>query len=138
MALTRFYDRQTDRDGPVSGALQVLPVQFDDIANSETAIWKWTPPAGMSFEIVDIYVTASATTSDPLLTIGTTAAGTQVVASVTLVTDLGSATLKTTSVTSGDVLDVRIVADSGDAAESVSVTITGYVSAPPTSELHRS
>lgn len=138
MSLTRFYDRQTDRDGPVSGALQILPVQFGVVANSETAVWQWVPPAGMSFEIVNIHVTANDTTSDPLLTIGTTAAGTQVVASVTLVTDLGNATLKTTSVTSGDVLDVRIVADSGDAAVKVNVTVVGYVSAPPNSELHHS
>lgn len=133
MALTRFKDARAGRDGPVSGAIIVIPVQFGDVANSETSQYSWSPPAGMAVEIVDINVQANAVTSDPALTIGTTKAGTQVVATVNITTNLGSLTLKTTAITASDVLDIRVVADSGDTAEGVGVTLVAYVSAPPTS-----
>ena len=91
----------------------------------------------MSFYIVDIYVAAVAVTSDPSISVGTTLAGTEIVAAVNMTTNLGSLTLKTNAVTAGDTLDVRITSDSGDGAEGASITITGYVSAPPTSLLLR-
>jgi len=138
MALTRFYDRQSGRDGPVSGALQIISVGFDDVANSETVYRNVKLPAGMTFQIVSISAYSGTVTSDPALTIGTAAAGTQIVAAVNLATDTGALTLKSNAVTAGDRLDVRVVADSGDAIENLSVTIVGYVSAPPTSEALRS
>ncbi len=136
MALTRFYDRNTGRDGPVSGALQVIPVSYATVGTN-TYAWSWSPPAGMSFYIMDIYAACVAVTSDPSISVGTTKAGTEIVAAVNLTTNLGSLTLKTNAVTAGDILDVRITADSGDGAEGASITITGYVSAPPTSLLLR-
>jgi len=130
--VTRFYDSQSGKDGPVSGAIVVIPVTWAFVGTN-TYAWSWAPPAGMSLEIVEIQARAVAVTSDPSLTIGTTAAGTQIVAAVDLTTNLGALTLKATSITSSNRLDVRLTADSGDGAEGVSVTITGYISAPPTS-----
>lgn len=138
MGLSRFYSRESGRDGPVSGALQVISVGFDDIANNETVHRQIKLPAGMAFYIVDIQVYSGTVTSDPSITVGTAAAGTQIVAAVNAATALGALTLKSNAVTAGDRLDVRVVADAGDAAENLSVTISGYVSAPPDSELLRS
>jgi len=140
MGLTRFYDARAGKDGPVSGAIIVIPVSFDDVANSETVEWSWTPPAGMEVTIVAINVHANAVTSDPTVTVGTSKAGTQIVAAANITTNLGNLTLKGTTapvVTSANTLNVQVVADSGDAAEAVSVTVVAYVSAPPTSLLLR-
>lgn len=137
MGLVRFKDARAGKDGPVSGAIIVIPVQFDDVAANETVHWSWSPPAGMELTIVAINVQANAVTSDPSLTVGTAKAGAEIVAAVNVTTNLGELTLVASVVTSGDVLDVRVIADAGDAAESVSATITAYVSAPPTSLLIR-
>jgi hypothetical protein len=95
--------------------------------------WSWSPPAGMNFYIVDIYVAALGVASDPSLTVGLTKGATHVVSAVNVTTNLGALTLKTNLVTSGNILDVRVTNDANDSADSVSVTITGYVSAAPTS-----
>lgn len=133
MALTRFKDGRTGKDGPVSGALTVIPIGFDDVAASETVAYSWSPPTGMKYEVVDISVQCTAETGTVLLSAGTAKAGTQLVGPTAITTNLGSVTLKSNSVTAGDTLDVRLVAGGGESAESVAVTITGYVSAPPTS-----
>jgi len=138
MGLTRFYSRESGRDGPVSGALQIISVGFDDVASNETVHRQIVMPDGMAFYIVDVEVYSGTVASDPALTMGTTAAGTEIVASVNVTTNLGSLTLKSNLVTSGDRLDVRVVADADDTAENVSVTISGYVCAPPDSEAWRS
>lgn len=132
MALTRFKDRGSAKDGPVSGAIVCLPVQFSNLATNTTYGHAIDLPAGMAFEIVDINVQALGITSDPSLTVGTAKAGTEIVAAVNVTTNLGSLTLKSTSVSAGGVLSVGIVTDTGDAADSVSVNVFGYVSAPPT------
>lgn len=139
MSLTRFYDRSSDKDGPVSGAIIVIPITFDDVAASETVEWSWTPPAGMQVTIVAANVHANAVTSDPTVTIGSTKAGTQVAAATNITTNLGNLTLKAAGldITSSETLNVQVVADSGDAAEAVSVTLVAYVSAPPTSLQYR-
>jgi len=132
MPVTRFYDRVSGVDGPVSGALQVISVGFDDVANSETVHRQVKFPAGMAFEITDIVVVSGTVTSDPALTIGSTAAGTQIVAAVNVATNLGALTIKEGTIAAGGLIDVRVVADGGDAADNISVTITGFVTAPPT------
>ena len=137
MALTRFYDPRTNRDGPVSGALIVMPIQFSVMATNVTAAHQFVLPAGMKLHITAASVYAVAVTSDPALTIGTSAAGTEIVAAVNITTNLGTLTIKTSAVTSGDRLDVRIVTDTGDALVGGSVTLFGYVSAPPDSEARR-
>jgi len=136
--LTRYKNR-SGKDGPVSGAIIVVPISLGAMLTNTTAAYSWSPPAGTQVEIVSINVHAPAVTSDPALTIGTTKAATDIVAAVNVTTALGDLTLKATSITSGDVLDVRVVTDTGDAlAGGVAVTLTAYVSAPPTSLTDRS
>ena len=135
MALTRFKDARKGEDGPVSGAIQCISVGFDDVAANETVSRRVEMPAGAAFEITDIKVSADSVTSDPSLTIGDTDAGTQVVAAVNVTTNLGALTIKDGTIDAGGFADVVIVADAGDAAESVSVSIWGYVTKPPTSVL---
>lgn len=137
MALTRFYDPDTNRDGPVSGALIIIPCQFTTVGTN-TYAHQTALPAGMKLRLIAADVYCVAVTNDPRVTIGTSAAGTQIVANVSVTTNLGALTLKAYDVTSGDRLDVRITAASDDAAEGISVTLYGYISAPPTSELLRS
>lgn len=129
--LTRFYDRESNQDGPVSGAIQVISVGFDDVAASETVHRQVVFPAGMAFEITNVQIVSGTVTSDPQLTIGSSAAGTQVVAALTLTAGYGAATIKEGTIAAGGLIDVRLVADSGDAVENVSVAISGYVTAPP-------
>lgn len=131
--LTRFYDRQSGQDGPVSGAIQVISVGFDDVANNETVHRVIDLPAGMGFEITDILVRSGTVTSDPALTIGSAIAGAEVVASVNVTTDLGALTIVEGTIAAAGLIDVRVVADAGDAAENISVTIVGYPISPPTS-----
>jgi len=133
MALTRFKDARAGKDGPVSGAIIYVPIQFSNCVTNTVYAQAWSPPAGMKVEIVDIDVQALGITSDPSLTIGTAKAGAQIVAAVNLTTNLGSLTLVSTEVDSDDVLDVRITNDTGDIVESASVNMTVYVSGPPTS-----
>ena len=135
--VTRFYDRGSDADGPVSGAIQIIQIGMDDIANSETLVERVTMPAGMGFEITDIMFWADTITSDPTLTIGDTAAGTQIVAAVACTTALGALTIKDGTIDAAGMIDVRIVADSGDAVESGCISIVGYVTSPPTTLAYR-
>lgn len=135
MALTRFKDARKNEDGPVSGAILCLPVSFDDVANNEVVSQRVELPAGARFKVTDIKVSADAVTSDPALTIGDTAGGTEIVASVNVTTDLGALTIKDGLVDAGGFIDVVLTADAGDAAESVSVSIWGYLVSPPDSLL---
>lgn len=125
------HKNRSGKDNPVSGAIQVIPVQFDDVAASEVVAYQWSPPAGMNFEIIDIYARCTTVASDPSITIGSTVAGAEIVAAVNLTTALGALTLLTQTLTPTSVLDVRVTADSGDSAESVSITIVGYCTVPP-------
>jgi len=136
MSSTRYKGRD-GVTGPVIGALQCIPIQFDDVANGETASQRIELPAGAAFEVTDIKVSADSVTSDPALTIGTSAAGTQVVAAVNVTTDLGALTIKDGTVAAGGFLDVVLVADAGDAAESVSVSVWGHIASEPTSVAKR-
>jgi len=136
MALTRHYDRQSGKDGPVSGALFVAPINFTEGVTG-TYAHSVQLPAGMNLELVSVNVQASGIANTPSLTVGTAKAGAEIVAAVNVTTNLGDATLVSSSVTSGDVLDVRVVNAAGDTFDSVSVNLIGYVSAPPTSVKYR-
>jgi len=126
------HKNRTGKDSPVSGAIVVLPIQFDDVAVSETVAYQWVPPAGMNFEIVSIDARCLSVAGDPSISVGITAAGQEIVAAVDLTTGLGSLTMLSSTVTPSNTLDVRIVCDgTSDAAESVSITIVGYCSVPP-------
>lgn len=132
MAITRFYDRASGRDGPVSGAIQVIHVPIA-VIGAATLIHRVNMPAGMSFEITDAEFSADGISATPDLTLGDTAAGTQVAASVALTTDLGAVTIKDGTIDAGGFLDITVVATASDTVTLGNLTIVGYVSAPPTS-----
>lgn len=133
--LTRFYDRVTGGDGPVSGAIMVIPVLFDTaLVTNSTFTRQIHLPAGMSFKVTDVRVFCGTVTSDPAITIGTSAAGTQIVASANLATGAQSLTVKSYTPAATGMIDVRIVTDTGDAiALPVSINVVGHVLSPPTS-----
>ncbi len=144
--VTRFYNRQTDLDGPVSGALHVFHVRLENIANNETDFHTIHIPQGMTFYVTDVYAYCGTVAGDPQITVGKTLAGTQLVASVTLATGENELTVKSTnSVTplvsanttgTKEFIDVRIVGDANDTiAEPVSVSVVGHISRPPDSVL---
>ncbi len=133
--LTRFYDRISGQDGPVSGALQILPVSLSiAVVTNITTIRQFHLPAGMGFEVTDIEVFVGTITSDPVITVGDTAAGTQLVASVALSTGANVLTVKDGTIDAGGLIDIRIVTDTGDAiALPVSISVVGHNTSPPTS-----
>lgn len=135
--VTRFYDRISGQDGPVSGALQIIHMPFDSVTN-ETYVQEVNLPAGMGFEITDAYFTAAATGAAPALTIGDTAAGTQVVAAVTCTTDLGALTIKDGTIDAGGLISVVIDATASDTVTQGNLTLVGYVTSPPTTVAWRS
>jgi hypothetical protein len=125
-------------DGAFSGALQVIPIQFSNGATGITYSHAIDLPAGMKLRIVAIDVQALGISNDPALTVGSAKAGTQIVATVDLTTNLGSLTLKdvTDSIyttAAGGIVEVQIINDADAAFASCSVNIYAYVSAPPTS-----
>lgn len=136
MGSTRYKGRD-GVTGPVIGALQCIPILFDDVANSETIRQRIELPTGSGFEVTDIKVSAGSVTGDPSLTIGVSAAGTEVVAAATVTTDLGSLTIKDGTADAGEFLDVVLVADAGDAAESVSISLWGHITSEPSSVAKR-
>jgi hypothetical protein len=121
-------------DGPVSGSIITLPICFGPGANGITYTHTIDLPAGMALKIVAISVKAVNIVSDPSLTIGSTVGGAEFVAAVNI-TDGLACTLVATDVT--DLLSVRLINDAGDAFDNATVTITAYVSAPPTSLVER-
>ena len=139
MALTDFKDARTGLSGPVAGALVVIPFCFSNGTTGITYAHTLDMPAGMNLELVAIDVNAVGITSDPSLTIGTSKAGTQIVAAANVTTNLGALTLKATSLTAGGELDIRVINDGADDDfDAITVTVFAYVSAPPTSVALRS
>jgi len=137
MALTRFYNPGTDMDGPVSGSLQVFSVEFLAITASETdekiAVQL---PTGMQFEVTDVSSFSGAVgAAGALLGIGTATNGEQIVADKAMVAGAMQHTIVDGSVPAGGRIYVQIVggASTGTVALPIIVTITGHVSAPPTS-----
>lgn len=132
--VTRFKQRDGG-DGPVSGAIQVIDMSFEVAAATNATIFKQLHlPAGMGFVITDIEIFCGTVTSDPEITVGDTAAGTQVVAGANLATGANVLTIKDGAIDAGGLIDVRIDADTGDAiALPIAVTIVGHVGSPPTS-----
>ena len=133
--LTRFYDRVRGLDGPVSGALQCFNFVFDTAPGNNDVLSKQVQlPTGMTFEITDVSSFMGAVTDDAKLTVGSTAAGGEVVASVTAVAGAVQHTIVEGTIGAAGLIDVTITCDAGDAiALPVSVCVTGYISAPPTS-----
>ena len=138
MSLTRFYDRFADGDGPVSGALQVHTFYSETAAVSNTTrVWRINMPAGAKFKVTDVrgfFGTVGA--SAPNLTVGTTASGTQIVASADVATGLKTFTVKSYTPAATGIVEVRLTMSTTATqtiALPISVTVTGHVFAPPTS-----
>lgn len=137
--VTRFYNRDSNQDGPVSGALQIITMGLHTaVLTNTTTIRQIHLPAGMGFEVTDIELFCGTVTSDPAITVGTTAAGTQLVAAANLATGANVLTIKDGTVAAGGLIDIRIVTDTGDAiALPVSINVIGHVTSPPTSVAYR-
>lgn len=137
MSLTRFFDRQSGRNGPVIGALQVITMNLDTaVVTNITTTREVHLPAGMAIKVTDVQVWCGTVTSDPSITIGTVAAGTQIVAAADLATGTQGLTIKTYTEAATGVISMTITTDTGDAiALPVSINIIGHVSHPPTSVL---
>ncbi|RLC08528.1 MAG: hypothetical protein DRI57_23810 [Deltaproteobacteria bacterium] len=132
---TRFYDPSSDEDGPVSGALCVIPLNFETAAGTNEAYYQQVHfPAGMGFRVTDVEVFCGTVTSDPSLTVGTAAAGAQIVAATNLATGANAPAIVSGVVAAGGLIDARITTDSTDEiALPISVNIAGFYTSPPTS-----
>lgn len=133
MSATRFYDRQTDMDGPVIGSLQVLYVPMPSITGAQTPEFRVSMPAGMKFNVTDAYFTAAATGATPTVQIGDTSDATAVVAAVTCTTNLGALTIKDGLIPAGDELIVTITSTASDTITEGNLTIVGHIASPPNS-----
>lgn len=128
------HKNRTGKDNPVSGAIHKETITFANGVTGTTYAASSSPPDGMNLELIAIDVHALGVAGDPQVTVGTSKAGTQIAASATLVTNLGELTLKSTAVTAGDTLDIRVINDGvADAWDSVSLTVYSYCSVPPDS-----
>jgi len=132
---TRFYDSQTGQDGPVSGALQIITLNLETaVANSDVLSQEIHFPAGMAFEITDITVFCGTVTDNVTIKVGSSDAGSDIVASVALATGSNALTIAEGTISAAGMIDVTITADAtGAVALPVSINVTGYVTAPPTS-----
>lgn len=143
MSLTRFKRRGADGvmvDGPVSGAVVVIPVDFGSMLTGISLDRRIDLPLGASFELTDAQWSANTVTSDPSMTIGVTVAGAQIVAAVNLVTgtaDGQDLTIVDGTVDEGEFIFVRITTDAGDSFDQGRLTLVGYLSAAPTSVRER-
>ena len=148
VGLTRFAERTFTsngtavfRDGPVSGAIQVINLSLDTALATDTTVVKAVSlPAGMSFEITDIKVFAGTTTEAatgvvaPAINVGATAAGTQIVAAAALVTGANVLTIKDGTIAANGIAYVRVVsATNSSSAAPLSINVVGYVLSPPDS-----
>lgn len=113
--------------------LQVFTLGFDDLEMAESVIHDMAISNGMKFRIKDIFTYCKSVTGSPYLSIGITNSGTEIVGHTELTTNLGALTLKSNMVTADDRFSVRIANGLGHSAESVALTIIGYLSAPPDS-----
>lgn len=143
MGLTRFaerYDYHTSngtytkvvRDGPVSGAIQVIPLHVVDQTAAQTITRRVDFPAGMEFQIVAAEFAAQDIGSTPTVAIGDTSDATAVVNTVTCTTNLGALTIKDGWITSGDAAVVLFTTTASDTITEGSLTLTGYVRQAPT------
>lgn len=135
MSSTRFFDRASNKCGPVIGSFypMVLCFNSDGAAGADTFQHTVDLPAGMRYEIVSIDVQANNITVTPSLTIGTAKAGAEIVAAVDVTAALGPLTLVSTSIPAGGLLSAQIVDSASDGFSAITVSVFGYVSEEPTS-----
>jgi len=132
MGLTRFHDRVSGVDGPISGALQSFYVPVPSVTNT-SVVFAINLPAGQAFEVTDIMFTAAATGATPSMEVGTASSGEQIVAAVTLTTGLGACTIVDGTIPAGGDIFVTIICTASDTVTQGNVTISGFMTAPPTS-----
>lgn len=130
--VTRFYDRQADKDGPVSGALFPIHVFVESQTGAQTVTRTIQPPAGMKLEITHGWFTASATGATPELDI--TGAAT-IVDTTTCTTDLGALTIASGECNNTSPLVISFTTTASDTITQGNLTLVGYVSAAPTTLL---
>jgi hypothetical protein len=140
--LTRFKQRHAggEIDGPVSGAIVIIPVQID-VAASTTKNVKIDLPAGCRFRLTDATFRASQVLGVSTLKLGLDVIGsTTLVNTVTATSNLGALTVKTASqdVPAGSVIIAQLAATLATRAIVGGVlTLVGHVSAPPASMVVR-
>lgn len=118
--------------GPVGPTVSVITLPFTYLGTNLAASVRVDLPAGMGFVITSASAYATAVTSDPSLTIGTTTAATAIVAAVNVTTNLGALTLKTGVVAAGGNIVATITNDAGDVIRGGSVNLVGYFTGFPT------
>ena len=137
MGGTRFRDARAGtagEDGPVSGALVVIPISIDLGTQSEDREYTLDFPAGMSFKISSINVQVLGAAGDPKIQVGSAVGGAERVASATVAD--GDLTIISGQdvVAAGGIISVTITNDAtADAFDSALVTTYGYITSPPTS-----
>lgn len=132
MALTRFFDRQSGRNGPVIGATQMFYIHVASITGGADPVYTVTPPPGAEFYVTHGNWTASATGATPSMVI--TGAAT-IVAATTLTTDLGALTVVAGVCNNASPLTITFTTTASDTVTFGELTISGYLSAPPTTYL---
>ena len=132
--VTNFKQRDGN-SGPVIGALQVVNIQLDTALVTNTTVFRQIHlPAGMSFEVTDVKIFAGTVVAGVAVTVGDTAAGTQVVASAALSTGATALTIKDGTIDAAGLVDVRITSNTtGTMALPVSINVVGQPIVPPTS-----
>lgn len=132
-----------DDDVPVSGSIQVIPVCFSNLVTNTAYTHTIDLPAGMKMRIVDINVQAIGLTTVVTVQVGSTKAGTEIVAAAAVTTNLGSLTLKSANdddeveIAAGGLISVTVTTDAGALLDGAVASITAYVSNPPTSQAVR-
>jgi len=90
-------------------------------------------PAGQAFEVTDVVLTAAAVGATPKIQIGTTSSGVEIVAEVTVTTTAIECTIVEGTIPAGGDIFVTVICTASDTVTQGNVTISGYVTAPPTS-----
>lgn len=140
MGLTMFKNRDGVH-GPVTGAFysmtlhQKAPVAVVTAVVTNTT-YQFGPvqlPTGAKFQITHATVYCGTVTSDPSISVGTTVTGTQIVGPTNLASGANQLTVKSYTAVATGLISATVVTDTGDSilAPGMSLTLWGYLSAPP-------
>lgn len=134
MGKSRFYDRQSGESGPVIGSFFSIPITCQAaIANNDALQHCIQLPVGARFRVTDVTSYSGTVTSDPLVDVGTTLGGTEIVDNGELATGAVAFTVRDYTPSATGIISVYITADAGDAvALPCTVTLWGYMSEEPT------
>ena len=121
---------RTGVTGPAKGSYGAFQFIFPAVANNDTLIQRVSLPA--AFRVQEVSAVADTVTSDPTYAVSNGAAGgTDVVAARNCaasdtVDTVAAASLTNRNLAKADVLTCTVVADLGDAATHLVVTVSGY------------